>query len=140
MKVIGIDPGKNTGYALADGDELKIVDSSGIIPAMVWVKENYSDDTIVVIEDARKMGFHPGNSNTAKWMNVGKVKRDCQIWEEFCEELGYQYRLISPQNVQTKLDADYFEQITGWEGRTNEHKRDAGMIAFQFDPDVMMVQ
>lgn len=139
MRVIGVDPGKTTGLALSVSGELQDVDSEGIIEGMLWVQDHYTEDTIVVVEDARKMGYHPGNSNSAKWMNVGKVKRDCQVWEEFCEYKNYRYHLISPQNVQTKLDADYFEKVTGWEGRTNEHKRDAGMIAFQFNPDVMAI-
>jgi len=32
----------------------------------------------------------------------------------------------------TKREADYFNQITGWQGRTNADMRDAGLIALAY--------
>ena len=36
----------------------------------------------------------------------------------------------APKDNKTKLNADQFSRITKWEGRTNEHGRDAAMLIF----------
>jgi hypothetical protein len=63
---------------------------------------------------------------------VGSVKRDCGIWQEFCERNGIRHILIAPANIDTKRNAKDFEVITGWTARTSEHARDAGMIIYKY--------
>lgn len=137
MKIIGIDPGTTTGYALAEEGELEVVKSGTAIEAKEFVYNIFAehDDVIVVIEDARKRSWF-GQTGKKRWMGAGSIKRDCSLWEEFCEYFGLPYYLIHPKNIKTKLDAEYFEEVTGWDGQTNEHKRDAGMIAYQFNPEM----
>ena len=133
MKIfVGIDCGVNTGYARTDGGgELKIVSSMNIVEAMACVA---SLDGIapfkVYIEDARKRKWFTGGREKAQ--GVGSVKRDCQIWQEFCDHHGFEYELVAPKNNRTKLNAAQFEQLTGWQGRTNEHGRDAGMLLHKY--------
>lgn len=48
----------------------------------------------------------------------------------FCEELGVECRKIAPKHNTTKLSASQFKVLTGWQGRTSDHARDAAMLVF----------
>ena len=121
--LIGIDTGVNTGYAVAqdngNGGELFEVRSLTITQAMSRTLELF-------IEDARKRTWFTGGREKAQ--GVGSVKRDAQIWEDWCTEQGINFKMIHPQNNSTKYKAPIFKKITGWIGRTNEHARDAAML------------
>lgn len=45
---------------------------------------------------------------------------------------GIPFELVAPKNNKTKVSADYFKKLTGWEGRTNEHERDCAMLVFGY--------
>jgi hypothetical protein len=47
---------------------------------------------------------------------------------EMCTYLGLSCELSRP--TQSKIKADYFKQMTGWKGRTNQEMRDAAMLVF----------
>ena len=136
MKIlIGIDPGVNTGIAVLDGQELTRVESMRIDQALDCVDVF---DCIcrargvrlkVYIEDARKRGCSPKTS-AAKAQGAGSVKRDCKIWEDFLTGNGIDFVLVAPQHNSTKLTADQFKKRTKWQGRTNDHSRDAAMLIF----------
>ena len=66
-----------------------------------------------------------------KAQGVGSVKRDAQIWEDWCIEQEFNYIMVHPKANATKTKADLFKKITGWTGRTNEHARDAAMLVFK---------
>lgn len=106
---IGIDPGTHTGVA-------------------VWDKTSRRLE-VVFIEDARKRTWF-GNAGRAKLQGAGSIKRDCAIWETFCEELGIECRKIAPKHNTTKLTASQFKVLTNWQGRTSDHARDAAMLVF----------
>lgn len=138
MKIlIGIDTGVNTGFAVAFdrgyGGELQKVTSVTITQAMSAVltyKEQYAtQDIMLYIEDARKRTWFTGGREKAQ--GVGSVKRDAQIWEDWCAEQGLNFKMIHPKANATKTKADLFKKITGWTGRTNEHARDAAMLVFK---------
>ncbi|KZS22227.1 hypothetical protein BMY_0045 [Wohlfahrtiimonas chitiniclastica] len=38
--------------------------------------------------------------------------------------------LVSPKSNAKKLDAERFNQLTGWIGQTNNHGRDAAMLVW----------
>ena len=84
------------------------------------------------IEDARKwIGFHGKTKATqARIQGAGSVKRDAKIWEDWCKENGYEVVFVKPMGKGLKKSADEFKRITGWQGRTNEHARDAAMIVY----------
>lgn len=128
--LVGIDCGVNTGYARTDEEgRLKIVNSMGIIEAMTCVASLEGVVSFkVYIEDARKRKWFTGGREKAQ--GVGSVKRDCKIWEEFCEHHGFEYELVAPKHNKTKLDAESFKKLTGWTDRTNEHGRDAAMLIY----------
>lgn len=138
MKIlIGIDTGVHTGFAVAfdhgEGGELQKVQSLSITQAMQSVLE-YEDehdlkDIMLYIEDARKRTWFTGGREKAQ--GVGSVKRDAQIWENWCKEQGINFKLIHPAANATKKKVEDFTRMTGWTGRTNEHGRDAAMLVFK---------
>ena len=138
MKIlIGIDTGVHTGFAVAfdhgEGGELQKVQSLSITQAMQCVLE-YEDehdlkDIMLYIEDARKRTWFTGGREKAQ--GVGSVKRDAQIWEDWCKEQGINFKLIHPAANATKKKVEDFTRMTGWAGRTNEHGRDAAMLVFK---------
>lgn len=69
------------------------------------------------ISYAAKSGANVG----ANWETGKKIA-------EMCEYLGIEYELKRPQS--SKVDAKYFEKLTGYKGRTNAETRDAAMLVF----------
>lgn len=146
MKIlIGIDTGVHTGFAVAfdhgEGGVLQKVESLSITQAMQSVLE-YEDeydlkDIMLYIEDARKRTWFGGadarqaRSGAGIREGVGSVKRDAQIWEDWCMEQGLNFKMIHPAANATKLKVEDFKRRTGWTGRTNEHARDAAMLVFK---------
>ncbi|WP_179989829.1 hypothetical protein [Acinetobacter sp. YH1901141] len=138
MKIlIGIDTGVHTGFAVAidhgNGGELEQVTCLTITQAMHQVNEliiqHGKGSLQLIIEDARQRTWFTGGREKAQ--GVGSVKRDAQIWEDWCNENQINFKMIHPKNNSTKYKADTFKKITGWTGRTNEHARDAAMLVFR---------
>lgn len=146
MKIlIGIDTGVKTGYAVAmdhgTGGELEQVESLSITQAMKQIQDRINsdgkDNIFLYIEDARKrtwfgsMDARQAKSGAGVREGVGSVKRDAQIWEDWCTEQGIHFKMIHPAANATKMKAPEFKRKTGWTGRTNEHARDAAMLVFK---------
>ena len=55
-----------------------------------------------------------------------------QDWQEFCERYDIPHLLVAPASIDTKRSAKDFKMITGWNGRTSEHSRDAGMLIYKY--------
>lgn len=137
MKIlIGIDTGVNTGFAVAvdegNGGRLIQVKCLTITMAMSQVmeliQEHGKSDIKLFIEDARLRTWFTGGREKAQ--GVGSIKRDAQIWEEWCKENGINYLMVHPKANVTKLKAVAFKKLTQWAGVTNEHSRDASMLVF----------
>ena len=143
MLYIGIDTGVDTGIAVWDNKQRSLitVDCVKIHKAMEMVKRyiNLSADIgtsiCVRVEDARQRTWYGTNTpqkDRAKLQGAGSVKRDATIWEDFLKDLGVKFQMVAPKNNTTKMKADRFAAITGWQKRTNEHGRDAAMLVFGF--------
>ena len=39
---------------------------------------------------------------------------------------------VGPKHKGAKLDAEQFAKVTGWTGSSNQHERDADMVAWQY--------
>ena len=129
---IGIDAGTHTGIAVWDRTDRRLVsvETMTITKAMDVVRGlAESADIVVYLEDARKRNWF-GCAGREKLQGAGSVKRDCSIWETFCEEVGIECRKIAPKNNYTKLTAQQFKALTNWAGRTSEHSRDAACLVF----------
>ena len=135
MKYIGIDPGKETGFAVWDHDAkyLAEVDTMSITQAMEKVRMMADilgrENIRLYIEDARKRIWF-GNTGRERLKGAGSICRDSTIWDDFCKELGVEYVMVDPRYNTTKLKAAQFKAITGWQGRTSEHARDAACLVF----------
>ena len=143
---IGIDPGVKTGIAwyVHGSGKIGFVGTMSIIKAMESVR-NYCDynlpflnktkaDVCVVFEDARQRKWIPREKSLSQFkgraMGAGSVKRDCEIWEEFCNYYGIPYEKVPPRPGLTKWDSDTFKKVTGYRGRTSNHARDAALLVF----------
>lgn len=129
---IGLDTGTHTGFAVWDKGKKQLIELSTlkIHRAMERVRElSVSDEIVVYFEDARLRTWF-GNAGREALQGAGSVKRDCSIWEDYLTDLGVEWHAVAPKNNATKLNAAFFEKITGWKGRTSEHARDAAMLVF----------
>lgn len=132
----GIDPGVNTGLALWQDGELKVVETVNIVRAMARVLAafNTCHPVTVVFEDARQRQWLPRERNASEYrgklMGAGSVKRDCEIWEEFCNVYGIKYIALPPRPGMTKWNAETFHNVTGYKGRTSNHARDAALLVY----------
>jgi len=91
----------------------------------------------IAIEDANKRKWY-GDKSNAKSQGAGAIKVICGFWKEWARHFAHDHKIniefIHPLRSGTKWDAKKFSQVTGWDGRTNEHKRDAGVIAYTYTP------
>ena len=139
MLYVGIDCGRSTGFAVWES-ECKAFDAVATLPiheALERVRrihKSYGDDLVVVFEDARQRKWLPREKNAAQYrgrlQGAGSVKRDATIWEDFCKDLGIRYEAKAPTKGLTKWTAETFARITGWEGRTSNHARDAALLVY----------
>jgi len=131
--IAGIDPGVKTGIALWDcgKQEFIRIETMTIISAIELLSRPWSRNHIKEInfEDARLRTWF-GKSGREKLQGAGSIKRDCSIWQEFCEYYKIHFEAVKPTVGQTKWSAGYFKKITGWTGRTSQHARDAAVLVF----------
>jgi hypothetical protein len=139
---IGIDTGTHTGVAIWDGERFLSLDTMAIHKAMQIVNEyvQSGSDVVVRVEDPRQRTWFgtermSREQERKKLQGVGSVKRDASIWEDFlsdlCEdEANVKYEMVAPKRNVTKLTSESFKAITRWQGRTNEHCRDAAMLVY----------
>lgn len=134
---IGIDTGVNTGFAVWSTEMRKFmyIDSLMVHQAMDLVKEYAFNHVVkVIVEDPRlRKWFGSADSRQAKSgagirEGVGSVKRDANIWEDFLTDNKIPFEMAHPLKGATKMNAEAFKRVTKYEGRTNEHSRDAAML------------
>ena len=135
---IGIDPGVSTGYALWEDDKLYV--DTGTFWSVVGTLEQFGRDArpegteiVVVIEDPNlNRPVFPRGVNPAMMLkvaqNVGANKRDAQLLIEWAESWELEVRRVRP--VSKKWDAETFQKITGYNGRTSQHARDAAKLVY----------
>lgn len=132
MRYIGIDTGVHTGVGVWDpaAQRLELVQTMTITQAMNLVLDyKRQGNVILYIEDARLRKWF-GNTGREKLQGAGSVKRDAQIWEDFCNEHYIRFKMIAPKYNRTKMSATQFRAMTKWTGRTSEHSRDAALLVF----------
>lgn len=131
---VGIDTGVETGLAtwITATRELRRVDTFTIDWAMQIVKgyaEFYDNDILVRVEDARLAVFGRGKE-AHRLRGAGSVMRDAKIWEDFLTREKIPFEMVRPRKEFTKWKSDAFKRLTGWEGRTTSHGRDAALLVF----------
>jgi predicted RNase H-like nuclease (RuvC/YqgF family) len=130
MKIIGIDTGVHTGVAVWDTEKktFDFIGSMSIHRALHFVET--SGAALVRVEDARQRKLIPKGSGRERLQNVGSVKRDAKVWEDFLKDKGIPFEMVAPKDNLTKLSSADFARLTGWCRATNEHGRDAAGLVF----------
>ena len=133
--ILGIDPGAHTGVATYVGGQLTDLETVG--PNQIERLIRGRAPARVVFEDSR-LQSHTWTSSASKAAaakmarNVGQVDAWCYLITAICAELGIAAHGISPAGKGAKLDAKQFASVTGWTGKSNEHARDAAMVAWKY--------
>ena len=135
--IIGIDPGVNCGVAIFSGGELKKLYTFSGINLIEWLPYQTAAKTIV-IEDSRLQSFlfSGAQQNKAQSLkiarNVGMVDMVCHMIESLCEKSNVDLIGISPKSKGKKLQSTAFNLYTGWTEKSNQHERDAAMVAWPY--------
>ena len=133
--IVGIDPGVNTGLAIIQDGKLYQLQTIHPLDIATMLAQ-WSPDRLV-FEDSR-LTSHLFTTNAraavAKSMarKVGQVDMVCGLIVEACERLGIPAHGISPKGKGAKLNAEQFKALTGWDGLSNEHQRDAAAVAWPY--------
>ena len=131
MIYIGIDPGTHTGLAIWDSrkGQFLSLETLPIHRALQVVQYMATTSSaVVVFEDARQRTWFGKGDINAKAQGAGSVKRDCSIWEDFCNDYDIPFEARPPIKGATKVTPEYFKMISHYEGRTSSHSRDAAML------------
>jgi len=138
MRLIGIDPGQNTGIAIyEDGALVSLRTITPLQLHMTMLDLTVGITCRVVFEDSRLQSvvFRRG-LNAASTLkvarNIGEVDGICRLIVAECERLGVPAHGISPKAKGAKLNAEQFQELTGWDKRSNQHERDAAVVAWLY--------
>lgn len=135
MILLGIDPGQNTGLAIFDGGrlaELRTVEPVEIAAAIESIAPGR-----VIFEDSR-LQSHVWTTSTTKAAtakmarNIGEIDAWCKLIVAVCAGLDIPAHSVSPLGKGCKMAADQFKRITGWDKPSNQHERDAAMVAWPY--------
>lgn len=136
MIVLGIDPGLQSGVAIYANGAL-----NELMTAQPKHVEHYIKSVnagLVVFEDSRLQStvFAAPNAGPRVRLkvarNIGEIDAQCREIEALCAALGIRCIGVSPRAKGKKLNAAEFAALTGWEYRTNQHQRDAAMVAWPY--------
>lgn len=141
--IFGIDPGVNTGFAVKFRNEDKFRE---LLKLTFWEAierlklyklqcDALNDDMLVYIENPNlnPPTFDRGEGQNRKRnrisQNVGMNKRDAQLIIDWLKKNNIPYYEIRPSKRSgVNVDHYKFKKLTGWQGKTNQHMRDAGML------------
>lgn len=141
MLKIGIDPDlQKSGVATVRNGRIVELYAMPFFTLISFINENMADAQFV-IEDVNfhKPTFHrPGASKHEMLkiaQDVGKVKAVGMLLADYLKDSGANFRLVKPLKGTVKKAkngkgaAEFFNRLTGWEGQSNEDKRDAALLA-----------
>ena len=133
--LLGIDPGVQTGIAIYRAgqlDELRTIAPHEIADCI-----SGNQPSRVVFEDSRLISFvftQVKSRAAALKMarNVGEIDAWSRLIVAVCGELGIACHGISPKGKGAKVGAAEFARLTGWLSASNQHERDAAMVAYPY--------
>lgn len=138
--VVGIDPDLvKSGVAVVDGGQLTSLQALAFPDLLLYARQLVACAALFVVEDVEhdKTTYHRARTNTrthaAIAQKVGQVKGVARVLVECLRHMGADVQLVKPlqgpAKRQAKADAEYFNRITGWSGRSNADTRDAALLA-----------
>ena len=134
--IIGIDPDlEKSGVAVLKDGSLRL-DNMRFYDLTKYFEVNKDQIKKVVIEAGwmnKKSNLHNriGQSKRAGERiakNVGENHATGKLLVEMAKSFGLAVVEVRP--TKTKKNSEEFNRITGWQGRTNQEQRDAGMLIF----------
>ena len=135
MTILGIDPGQSTGCAIYTAGRLETLHTIRPHRIAEFIKE--LNPKRVIFEDSRLTSFmfttlksRPAALKMAR--NVGTIDAWCGLIVDVCGDLAIPVHGISPKQKGAKLDAKAFARSTGWLAASNQHTRDAAMVAWPY--------
>jgi hypothetical protein len=129
MISLGIDPGSSTGFAIAEDGNLIVLCTVDFWDAIYNI-DSYPDAIVVVeLPDTRHIWHTKSVSRAAigsTGIRVGSCLREAELIIKYLHKKNRDYVIQKPLG---KINADEFKCITGWKGKSNQHERDAAMLA-----------
>lgn len=132
INLIGVDPGKITGCALFENGKIQQLISTDFWGAIDLINEH--KDAMIVIElPQNKHVWHGDATNKAAMhrtgLNVGSCLREAELLIKYLANHKRDYIIEQPHG---KRDRAEFKALTGWAGVTNQHCRDAAIMAWRY--------
>lgn len=142
--IIGIDVGKDTGFAIFENKKLTSLQTLNTYTAVKYLQENKNIIKTVVMESSKKQKYVWNAHNTSKSAgnkisrNVGEIDGQCAVFIQCCEFEKIKLIEISPKQKGKKLShlelTMYLPEINKMKenkvktnNNTNQHERDAVM-------------
>lgn len=133
--ILGIDPGKQTGVAVFIDRaliELRTTNPNGVAALLDEIRPErvvYEDSRLTRATWARDVS--PAALRKIA-RNVGQIDAWCTQLVDLCAARGIVAHAISPKGKGSKLKAEAFQRTTGWDKPSNQHTRDAAMVAWPY--------
>jgi len=133
--IVGIDPGASTGIAIFRGGKLaalRTIEPVGIEDEILalWPSRVIFEDSRLQSHTWTQAASRAAAAKMAR--NVGQIDAWSSLITAICAKHGIPCHGISPQGKGAKLNAEQFERMTGWTMTSNQHARDAAMVAWQY--------
>lgn len=145
MVIIGIDPGQHCGLAVCQDGRLAWLGTCEPFELAAWLDGKNIDrlkagmKMAVVFEDSRLQSYvwnAAGKSRADGALriarNLGQVDAICAMVQAWATFHGVPFISVSPKAKGSKMDAATFSRFTGWQGRSNQHERDAAALAWRY--------
>ncbi|WP_299195718.1 hypothetical protein [uncultured Amphritea sp.] len=136
--IIGIDPDLvKSGVAVTVDGTIITLDAMPFFDLCRFIDE-HKHQCVFHVEDVecnKSVFIRPGTSPAAMRkiaQNVGQVKAIVRLLVEYLNGAGANYKMVRPlvgHVKKAKGDAEFFNRLTGWTGKSNEDKRDAALLA-----------
>ena len=128
---IGIDPGTDTGLAIVQDGKYIVLRTGDILDIFERILP-YKGSCIILIENPNLRKYF-GNTGREKLQGAGSIKRDFAIWMTFIEKHNIPFIEVAPAAIGRTFDnPDFFKKVTGWQGHTSKHARDAAKLVYRY--------
>jgi hypothetical protein len=132
MIVAGIDPGKSSGLAVYTHGTLTDLITNDFWGVIGWIDLNPHAVFVVELPNTKSVWHKDAKARGAierTGVNVGSCLREAELIIKYLGINGCQTIIEKPAG---KVDSANFKDITGWNGRTNQHMRDACLLAHKY--------
>lgn len=146
--LLGIDPGgatEHTGLAFLQSGKGLDLHRLDFLDAVALITERAGEVAVAVIEDARALPLYarhrkaPREARDRIARSVGQVDGNTATFAALLDRLGIPHVLREPTR-RPKWDAEEFARITGYDGPSSQHERDAARLVFGYDPEALLLE